>query len=214
MHMDKKEGTIWTILNNRMEQCLKWWNIWRVKKQDWLSGIVFDTRFHTDIWGPWEYRGKHRIQKPLPEVFCEKRFLKNSAKVTGKHLCQSLFFNKVAGLRPATLLKKRLWHRCFAVSFGKFLRRYFFMEHLWWLPLDIVRYNRTKKPKTCYSKICYMKWVGVFRGNRKLKDLGKAQRKVLQQTWLASQMMQETNAILITFNILFEINNEVKVYCN
>ena len=73
MHMDKKEGTIWTILNNRMEQCLKWWNTWRVKKQDWLSGIVFDTRFHTDIWGPWEYRGKHRIQKPLPEVFCEKR---------------------------------------------------------------------------------------------------------------------------------------------
>ena len=59
-----------------------------------------------------------------------------------------------------------------------------------------------------------MKWVGVFRGNRKLKDLGKAQRKALQQTWLASQMIQETNAILITFNILFEINNEVKVYCN
>ena len=25
-----------------------------------------------------------------------------------KHLCRSLFFNKVAGLRPATLLKKRL----------------------------------------------------------------------------------------------------------
>ena len=27
-------------------------------------------------------------------------FLKNLAKFTGKHLCQSLFFNKVAGLRP------------------------------------------------------------------------------------------------------------------
>ena len=26
--------------------------------------------------------------------------LKNFAKFTGKHLCQSLFFNKVAGLRP------------------------------------------------------------------------------------------------------------------
>ena len=33
-----------------------------------------------------------------------------------------LFFNKVAGLRPATLLKKRLWHRCFPVNFAKFLR--------------------------------------------------------------------------------------------
>ena len=25
-------------------------------------------------------------------------------------------------LRPATLLKKRLWHKCFPVNFGKFLR--------------------------------------------------------------------------------------------
>ena len=28
----------------------------------------------------------------------------------------------VLGLRPATLLKKRLWHRCFPVNFAKFLR--------------------------------------------------------------------------------------------
>ena len=28
--------------------------------------------------------------------------LRNFAKFTGKHLCQSLFFNKVAGLRTAT----------------------------------------------------------------------------------------------------------------
>ena len=32
------------------------------------------------------------------EVFCKKRVLKNFTKFTGKHLCQSLFFNKVAGL--------------------------------------------------------------------------------------------------------------------
>ena len=31
-------------------------------------------------------------------------------------------FNKVAALRPATLLKRRLWHRCFPVNFAKFLR--------------------------------------------------------------------------------------------
>ena len=34
-----------------------------------------------------------------PEVFCEKGVLRNFAKFTGKHLCQCLFFNKVAGLR-------------------------------------------------------------------------------------------------------------------
>ena len=38
-----------------------------------------------------------------PEVFCKKDVFKNFAKFTGKHLCQSLFFNKVAGLRLATL---------------------------------------------------------------------------------------------------------------
>ena len=29
------------------------------------------------------------------EVFCKKRALKNFEKITGKHMCQSLFFNKV-----------------------------------------------------------------------------------------------------------------------
>ena len=36
----------------------------------------------------------------------KKGVLRNFAKFTGKHLCQSLFFNKAAGLRPATLLKR------------------------------------------------------------------------------------------------------------
>ena len=31
------------------------------------------------------------------EVFCKKGVVKNFAKFIGKHLCQSLFFNKVAG---------------------------------------------------------------------------------------------------------------------
>ena len=70
-----------------------------------------------------------------PEVFCEKGVLTNFAKFTGKHLCQSLFFNKVAGLRRATLLKKRLWQGYFPVSFAKFLRTPFLTEHLRWLLL-------------------------------------------------------------------------------
>ena len=39
------------------------------------------------------------------EVFCKKSFLKNFTKFSGKHLCQSLFFNKVADLRRETWLK-------------------------------------------------------------------------------------------------------------
>ena len=45
----------------------------------------------------------------VKKVFCKKGVLGNLAKFTGKQLCQSLFFNKVAGLRSTgTLLKKRL----------------------------------------------------------------------------------------------------------
>ena len=42
-------------------------------------------------------------QKQPPEVFYKKGILKNFAKFTGKHLCQSLFFNKVAGPRTEHL---------------------------------------------------------------------------------------------------------------
>ena len=41
-----------------------------------------------------------------PDVFIEKGVLRNFAKFTGKHLCQSLFFNKVAGGCLQIFLKK------------------------------------------------------------------------------------------------------------
>ena len=63
-----------------------------------------------------------RFRSSRPEVFYKKGVLRYFPKFTGKHLCQSLFFNKVAGLSPATLLKKTLWRRCFPVNFVKFLR--------------------------------------------------------------------------------------------
>ena len=47
------------------------------------------------------------------------------------------------GLSPATLLKKRLWHRCFPVNFVKFLRTPFFIEHLWWLLLQDINERST-----------------------------------------------------------------------
>ena len=44
-------------------------------------------------------RSSHRRSSVRKGVF------RNFAKFTRKDLCQSLFFNKVAGLRPAALLK-------------------------------------------------------------------------------------------------------------
>ena len=62
---------------------------------------------------------------------------RNFTKFTEKHLCQSLFFNKVAGPRPVTLLRKRLWRRYFPFNFTKFLRTPFLTKHLWWVLLKI-----------------------------------------------------------------------------
>ena len=42
------------------------------------------------------------IRSSRQEVFCKKGALKNFTRFTGKHLCQSLCFNKVAGLWPET----------------------------------------------------------------------------------------------------------------
>ena len=69
------------------------------------------------------------------EVICRKRILRNFKKFTGKHLCQSFLFNKVAGLRTVTLLKNRFWYRCFPVNFSKFLKTPSITEHLRWLLL-------------------------------------------------------------------------------
>ena len=65
-----------------------------------------------------------------------KDVLRNFAKFTGKHLCQVLFFNKVADPELATLLIKRLWHRCFPMNFAKFLRAPFSQNTFGRLLLD------------------------------------------------------------------------------
>ena len=51
------------------------------------------------------------------------------SKFTGKHLCQSRLFKKVTGLRPATLLKKRL-AQAFSCEFCEIFKNTFFTEHL------------------------------------------------------------------------------------
>ena len=77
----------------------------------------------------WASRSSH------PEVFCKKAFLEirkihRKTPVPGSLLA--------ANLRPATLLNKRLWHRCFPANFVKFLRKTFLTEHLRWLLLSII----------------------------------------------------------------------------
>ena len=60
-----------------------------------------------------------------PEVFCKKGVLKNFAKFTGKHLCQSLFFDKVAGA-ACSFIKKETLAQMFSCEFCEISKNTFF----------------------------------------------------------------------------------------
>ena len=67
-------------------------------------------------------------QKQPPEVFCKKGVLRNFAKFTGKHLCQSLFFNNSAA---CNFINKETLAQVFFREFYKISMNTFFTEHLW-----------------------------------------------------------------------------------
>ena len=68
---------------------------------------------------------RENTRSSLPEVFCRKGVLRNFAKFTGKQLCQSLFFNKVAGLRP---VKKETLTQVFPCKFCETFKEHLFYK--------------------------------------------------------------------------------------
>ena len=73
--------------------------------------------------------------------------LRNFAKFTGKHLCQSLFFNKACNF-----IKKRLWNRCFPMNFAKFPRATFFQ-------------NTSGRLLLCFVWVDYARWKKRYKFN-------------------------------------------------
>ena len=96
-----------------------------------------------------------------PDRSSHRRFsvLRNFTKFPGKHLYQSLFFNKVAVLRSAILLKKRPWHRCFPWSFAIFIRKLFLQNTSgrlllpWWI--------QTKLSLIFLWKVAWGLWTSI-----------------------------------------------------
>ena len=88
----------------------------------------------------------------------KKGVLRNFAKFTWKYLCQGLFLIKmqVLGLKPATLLKKRLLHKGFPANFAKFLRTPFLQNTSGWLLLTKLHDpNRRKMRLPCFE----LRWL-------------------------------------------------------
>ena len=69
--------------------------------------------------------GRNGLRSSRLEVFCKKAVLRNFAKLTEKHLCQSLFFNKVA-VGPVTLLKTETLAQVFSCEFCEISKSTFY----------------------------------------------------------------------------------------
>ena len=63
-------------------------------------------------------------------MFCEKGVIRNFIKFTGKQLCQSLFSNKVAGLRPkaCNFIKRETLAQVFSCEFCEISKKTFFQR--------------------------------------------------------------------------------------
>ena len=81
-------------------------------------------------WGPTLRSHTEVIYKKYSWKFRKIQMWIQNSNPKFKIEIQILFFNKVTGLRPATLLKRNLWHRYFPVNFAKFLKAYFFKTPL------------------------------------------------------------------------------------
>ena len=132
---------------------------------------------------------KNAFRGTRPEVFCKKMFLEISQN-SQKNTCarDSLFYRP----RPATLLKKSLWHRCFPVNFTKFLRIPISTEHLWWLFLsftsqrcfiDISEWKRTWLISICkLNKFTVArKKKGLYMGGERIRVLANIWREIANQ---------------------------------
>ena len=81
-----------------------------------------------------------KIRSSCSQMLLNIGVLENFANFTGKYLCWSLFFNKVADLQSC-------WY--FPVKFAKFLRTPFLREHLQWMLLkSLFRSSRERRLHT------------------------------------------------------------------
>ena len=93
--------------------------------------IQFNIELVYSIWKPviWKYNFSNSLnvqwsscsRSSSRRCSVRKDVLRNLAKFTGKHLCQSLYFNKVTGLRQFSGTGE----------FGQISKNTFFTEHVW-----------------------------------------------------------------------------------
>ena len=125
------KGHLWTTASEQ----------WRRKSRD-----VFRDGNRRRIQSPFKFLRRIFLQKQLT-VFNHWLFLQNTSYYLFHREYALIKLNKILvpevvtrkcsvkkvfleSLRPATLFRKILWDRCFAVNFANFLKTFFLTEHL------------------------------------------------------------------------------------
>ena len=106
MHLQK--GLFYLYTKKFLPLLLHFWNY-----NLWINGVPC-----------WRSSMPPSTKSSRPDVFCEKGVLRNFAKFTGKHLCQGLFFNKVAGV--CNFIKKEALAQVFSCEFREISKNTFF----------------------------------------------------------------------------------------
>ena len=128
----------------------------------------------------------------------KKDVLKKFTKSTRNHLCQSLFFNKAQGPRPATLLKKRLRHRCLPVNFVKFSKAPFLQNTSGWLLLVIWKKKSVVQiMKISLRRINPVNLIGMDSYTTVLHNVLKLFRKTFLQNTCGLMVLENRNWSLI-----------------
>ena len=131
------------------------WSTWaKISQETYCVMLIHSpqTTFHRKIICNFVWIYLRRSSRP--EVFCKKDVLRNILKLTGKQLCQGLFFNKVAGL-----CKKRNSGASVYSEFCEISNTRFFTELLRWLLLSGPTLH-----KEITSEICYIDHAGPTLG--------------------------------------------------
>ena len=140
--------------------------------------------------------------------FIRKGVLRIFAKFTEKHLRQSLFFDKVAGLRPqarvsfliklqasglrsVTLLKKGLWHKRFPVNFVKCLRTPFY-----WTPLEDCFWSWQNRIFKVFWKI------NISQSSEKCKE-NISVCKTFPKFWNSYNWRSHLDTVLVMLNLIW-----------
>ena len=91
----------------------------------------------------------------FPRICSMKKVFLKISKNSQENTCAwASFLIKLHASALQFYLKKRLWHRCFPVNIGKFLRTPFLTEHLWTTFSELRKHYQQKSDLRVYHSAC------------------------------------------------------------